>query len=471
MIPPDAELHDSFRNELASVATDGRRRWIYARQPAGRFYSARTAVAALLLTFLFAAPFVTVGGQPLMMLNVIERRFVLLGLVFPPQDLYLVVLIALSALVTLVLVTVVAGRIWCGWLCPQTVFLEMVFRRIEYLIDGSAEQQLRRNRGPWTADRVRRALVKHGVFLALSLVIANVFLAWVIGAPAVWRLIVDTPARHPAGFAAMVIFTTVFYLVFARFREQACILACPYGRMMSSLIDRRTVTVTYDYRRGEPRGRRTAATQRSGAGDCVDCHRCVTVCPTGIDIRNGIQLECVSCAACIDACDDVMTRLGQPVGLIRHTSAERVEAGGRRRVTARAAAYALVWLVLVVTAARLLATRADLDVLVLRQPGTMYVLLPGGDVANFYTVQALNRTSRPADFTVDVLEPRGAVATPLGLLGPVGPHALQDGRLLIRVPRTSLDGASTPVRLRVNVPGNDPSIVESSFLGPPAGGR
>jgi cytochrome c oxidase accessory protein FixG len=382
-----------------------------------------------------------------------------------------VVLIALSALVTLVLVTVVAGRIWCGWLCPQTVFLEMVFRRIEYLIDGSAEQQLRRNRGPWTADRVRRALVKHGVFLALSLAIANVFLAWVIGAPAVWRLIVDTPARHPAGFAAMVIFTTVFYLVFARFREQACILACPYGRMMSSLIDRRTVTVTYDYRRGEPRGRRTAATQRSGAGDCVDCHRCVTVCPTGIDIRNGIQLECVSCAACIDACDDVMTRLGQPVGLIRHTSAERVEAGGRRRVTARAAAYALVWLVLVVTAARLLATRADLDVLVLRQPGTMYVMLPGGDVANFYTVQALNRTSRPADFTVDVLEPRGAVATPLGLLGPVGPHALQDGRLLIRVPRTSLDGASTPVRLRVNVPGNDPSIVESSFLGPPAGGR
>ena len=470
-IPLDAGLDDSFRNELASVATDGRRRWIYARQPAGRYYTARTGVAALLVAFLLAAPFVTVGGQPLMMLNVIERRFVLLGIVFPPQDLYLVVLIALSALVTLVLVTVVAGRIWCGWLCPQTVFLEMVFRRLEYLIDGSAEQQLRRNRGPWTADRVRRTILKQGVFLALSLVIANVFLAWVIGAAAVRALIVDTPLRHPAGFTAMVIFTTVFYLVFARFREQACVLACPYGRMMSSLLDRRTVTVTYDYRRGEPRGRRTAAAVQGKAGDCVDCHRCVTVCPTGIDIRNGIQLECVACTACIDACDDVMARVGKPAGLIRHTSAERVESGAERRLTARAAGYAAVWLALVLTATRLLATRADLDVLVLRQPGTMYVSLPGGDVANFYTVQALNRTSRPATFTVDVLEPHGAVATPLGPLGSVGPHALQDGRFLIRVPRTALGGASTPVRVRISAPGHDPLVVESSFLGPAAGGH
>ncbi|MEO7272521.1 MAG: 4Fe-4S dicluster domain-containing protein, partial [Vicinamibacterales bacterium] len=296
MDPVDAEIYDSFRNELASVGSDGRRRWIYARQPGGRYYTARTAVAVLLVSFLLAAPFVTIGGQPLMMLNIIERRFVLLGLVFPPQDLYLVVLIALSMLVTLMLVTVVAGRIWCGWLCPQTVFLEMVFRRLEYLIEGSAEQQLRRNRGPWSADRVRRAILKQGLFLALSWVIANVFLAWVIGAAAVRALIVDTPVRHPVGFTAMVLFTTVFYLVFARFREQACVLACPYGRMMSSLLDRRTVTVTYDYRRGEPRGRRTAATAPAAAGDCVDCHRCVTVCPTGIDIRNGIQLECVSCA-------------------------------------------------------------------------------------------------------------------------------------------------------------------------------
>ncbi|MEO8076707.1 MAG: cytochrome c oxidase accessory protein CcoG [Acidobacteriota bacterium] len=470
MIPLD-EVYDSFRNELASVAADGRRRWIYARQPAGRYYTARTAVAALLVTFLFAAPFVTIGGQPLMLLNVIERRFVLLGIVFPPQDLYLLVLIALSALVTLALVTVVAGRIWCGWLCPQTVFLEMLFRRIEYLIDGSAEQQLRRNRGPWTADRVRRTVLKQTLFLALSLIIANVFLAWVIGAAAVRALIADTPAHHPAGFTAMMIFTTVFYLVFARFREQACVLACPYGRMMSALLDRRTVTVTYDYRRGEPRGRRTAAAVQPATGDCVDCHRCVTVCPTGIDIRNGIQLECVSCAACVDACDDVMTRVGKPVGLIRHTSAERVESGGGRWVTARAVGYAIVWLVLVVTVGRLVATRADLDVLVLRQAGTMYVALPGGDVANFYTVQALNRTSHPATFSVDVLEPRGAIATPLGPLGSVGPHALQDGRLLIRVPRTSLVGSSTPVRVRINAPGHAALFVESSFLGPPAGGQ
>src|SRR4051794_8493693 len=196
----EAEQHDTFRNELASVGVDGRRRWIYARQPAGRWYRARTAVSVVLLAFLFSAPFVTVGGQPLVMLNVLERKFVLLGVVFPPQDLYLVVVIALAALVTLLLVTVIAGRIWCGWLCPQTVFMEMVFRRLEYAIDGSAEQQLRRNRGPWTPDRVWRAIVKQSLFAGLSLVIANVFLAWIVGAAAVGALIAETPLRHPAGF-------------------------------------------------------------------------------------------------------------------------------------------------------------------------------------------------------------------------------------------------------------------------------
>ena len=467
----DAEQHDTFRNELASVATDGRRRWIYARQPAGRWYRARTAVSVVLLAFLLSAPFVTIDGEPLMMLNVLERKFVLLGIVFPPQDLYLVVLIALSTLVTLVLVTVVAGRIWCGWLCPQTIFMEMVFRRLEYAIDGSAEQQLRRNRGPWTGDRTRRIILKQAIFLTLSFIIANVFLAWVVGAHAVGALIVETPERHPAGFTAMVLFTGVFYLVFARFREQACVLACPYGRMMSSLIDRRTVTVTYDIVRGERRGRRAAGDRAVTAGDCVDCHRCVTVCPTGIDIRNGIQLECVSCAACIDACDDVMTRVGRPIGLIRHTSAAGVAGAPRHWVTVRSAGYAVVWLVLVGTVGRLLATRADLDVLILRQPGSLYASLPDGGVANFYTIHALNRTSVPATFVLDVLEPRGAVATALGALGPVEPHALRDGRFLISVPRTALTGASTPIRVRVTVPGHQALILESSFLGPPAGGQ
>src|SRR5436190_7493290 len=298
--------HDVFRDELASVARDGRRRWIYARQPAGRYYRARTVVSVVLLAFLCLAPFARVHGQPLMLLDVVNREFVLLGVFFRPQDFYLVVLIALTVLVTLVTMTVIAGRVWCGWLCPQTIFMEMVFRRLEYLIDGSAEQQLRRNKGPWTIERGARYAIKHAVFFALSFGIANVFLAWIVGAPALWKIVTDPPSQHLAGLTAISVFSLVFFLVFARFREQACVLACPYGRMLSALTDAETVMVTYDATRGEPRGRMTEIDR----GDCIDCHQCVTVCPTGIDIRHGIQLECVNCTACMDACDGVMTRAG-----------------------------------------------------------------------------------------------------------------------------------------------------------------
>lgn len=291
---PAAGAHDRFRDELASINTDGRRRWIYARQPSGRYYRARTVVAMVLLAFLLFAPFIMVRGQPLMLLNVLERRFVLFGVVFPPQDFGLVVLIALVAIVSVLLATVIVGRIWCGWMCPQTIFMEMVFRKLEYLIDGSAEQQLRRNRAPWAVGKVLRKGGKQAVFLAMSFVIANVFLAWVIGAAALRVIVTDPPARHLGGLAVILVFTSVFYLVFARFREQACVLACPYGRLMSALIDAQTVTVAYDTRRGEPRGRIVPDAAPGSSGDCIDCHRCVTVCPTGIDIRNGIQLECVA---------------------------------------------------------------------------------------------------------------------------------------------------------------------------------
>lgn len=463
--------HDAFRNELASVAPDGRRRWIYARQPAGRFYRARTLVSVLLLAFLAAMPFVRIGGQPAVLLNVLERRFILFGVAFWPQDFALVVLIALTVIVGLALSTAAVGRVWCGWLCPQTVFMEMVFRRLEYLIEGSAAQQLRRNRGPWTADRLWRAGVKHAVFFGLSFAIANLFLAYIIGVDELWRIVTDPPDTHLEGLVAITLFSFVFYAVFARFREQACVLACPYGRVMSSLVDRRTITVTYDDRRGEPRGRLTRGDEASGAarGDCVDCHQCVTVCPTGIDIRNGIQLECVNCTACIDACDDVMRRLGRPVGLIRLTSHDAVRRGRTRHLSPRVAAYAVVWLALVTTAAVLLVRRPSVDALVLRQAGTLFTRLPTGEVVNFYTVQIFNRSPEEQRFEIVATAPRGARITALGPLNRVGPHALLDTRLMVSAPPESLAGVSTPVRFELRIPGATPQTVQSSLLGPGGG--
>lgn len=459
--------HQTFRDELSSVARDGRRRWIYARQPAGRLYRARTVVGAFLLAFLITAPFVRVGGQPLILLNVIERRFVLFGVVFWPQDFYLVVLIALTVLVALALSTVAVGRVWCGWLCPQTIFMEMVFRRLEFWIEGTASQQLRRNRGPWTRERLVRSLLKHGLFFALSFGLANVFLAWIIGADELWRIVTDPPRQHLAGLTAITIFSLVFFGVFARFREQACVLACPYGRVMSALIDPQTITVTYDTVRGEPRGRRLkdAADVRT-TGDCVDCHQCVTICPTGIDIRNGIQLECVNCTACIDACNEVMRKIGRAEGLIRLTSHEAVRTGRSGWFTLRVRAYLAVWLVLVASVATLLAGRSELDVLILRQPGTLYTAMPGGQIANFYTLQAFNRRGSSIRFAIDVLEPSGASVLPLGRLGEVAPHSLTEGRLLLQVPAASLAAGTTAVRLRVRSDRGAESEVRTTFLGP-----
>jgi len=468
--------HDTFRDQLASVHRDGRRKWVYARQPSGRFYRARTLVGVALLAFLVAAPVIEVNGQPLVLLNVLERRFALFGLVFWPQDFYLVVLIALTALVTLALSTAAVGRVWCGWLCPQTVFLEMVFRRIEYLIDGSAERQLQRDAKPWTPATWVRWGIKHAVFFALSFGIANVLLAWVIGARPLWAIITDPPSRHLSGLAAITIFSLLFYGVFARFREQACTLACPYGRVMSSLIDRRTITVTYDSVRGEPRRRltRDVAAGQAGAGpagDCVDCARCVTVCPTGIDIRNGIQMECVNCTACMDACDDVMRRVDRPTGLVRLTSHEQIQNGRRSWLSARVAGYSAAWLVLVTLVAVLLVWRDPLDVLILRQAGTMHAALPDGTVANFYTVQVFNRTGARVPFDIVGVRPAGTAVTRLGLSSAVEPHALLEGRLLLAVRPSQLTGAATPVQFEIRVAGQAPRVVTSSFIGPGSGPR
>jgi cytochrome c oxidase accessory protein FixG len=468
---PFDDDHDSFRDALASVRKDGRRKWIYARQPSGRYYRARTVVGVFLLAFLFLAPFVRFKGEPLVLLNLLERRFVVFGLVFFPQDFYLVVLSALSLLVTLVLSSSAIGRVWCGWLCPQTVFLEMLFRRLEYLIDGSAEQQLRRDKSGMTVDAMRRRVLKHAIFFGLSFLIANVFLAYIIGAGALWTIVTAPPREHVVGLTAITVFSLLFYGVFSRFREQACTLACPYGRMMSAFIDSHTVTVTYDWKRGEPRGKSGSlgAPRLQGStapGDCVDCAQCVTVCPTGIDIRNGIQLECVNCTACMDACDGVMRRLHRPPGLVRLTSDDAIRTGRSSWLTTRVAAYAAVWMLLVGTTVTLLVLRRDVDVLILRQPGTLFTAVGADTIGNFYNVQVINRTAEDRALEYRVVRPAGATITPLGPIGHAGPHGIVESRMLVTVPPAGLAGAATPLQFEVSSGGKVIDVIDSSFLGP-----
>ncbi|MBP1653492.1 MAG: cbb3-type cytochrome c oxidase accessory protein CcoG, partial [Bacteroidetes bacterium] len=356
---------ESFRDSMTIVSKEGKRSWVYPKQPSGRYYRWRTVVSVLLLAFLFGAPFLRMHGQPYFLFNVIERKFILFGTVFGPHDFYLLALSLITTIVFIILFTVVFGRLFCGWVCPQTVFMEMVFRKIDYLVEGDHRRQRRLNESPWTGEKILRKGWKYAIYAVLSFIIGNTLLAWIIGTDQLWRIVTDPPSKHLGGLTAMIVFSAVFYWIFSWFREQACILVCPYGRLQGVLLDRHSIVIAYDTRRGEPRGKLRRGVDRT-EGDCIDCDQCVEVCPTGIDIRNGTQLECVNCTACIDACDNVMDKIGKPRGLVRYDSAEAIATGMSRLWTPRVIGYSVVLLLLAIVLSVLLVNRSEVDVTVLR---------------------------------------------------------------------------------------------------------
>lgn len=465
----DELLYDAnFRDSLGNVTRSGKRLKIHPKQPAGRYHTARRLVSLLLLGLLFAGPFIKINGHPLLLLNILERKFVLFGTPFWPQDFHLFLLTMLTGLVALVLFTAVFGRLWCGWACPQTVFLEMVFRKIEYLIEGDAARQVRLARAPWTRQKIFKKGLKHGVFFAVSFLIANTFLAYIIGIEALWEIVTDPPQAHLAGLASITLFSLVFYGVFARFREQACIIVCPYGRWQSVMVNEDTIAVTYDHKRGEPRARlrRGQEAKQQSAGDCIDCKQCVHVCPTGIDIRNGIQMECVNCTACIDACDTIMDRVERPRGLIRYASLNSVERGQRRLLTPRILGYAGILAVLLGLVVYLFATRAELEAVILREPGRLYNELPGGRLSNFYSIKVINKTFDPRPVEIRLKHPTAGNLTYLGDLSAVPAQQILEGRFFVAVPLADLQPGKNAVRFSVYSGDLLIDTIDSSFLAP-----
>ena len=338
---------DSFRDHSATIDDNGKRKWVFAYKPRGRFYSARTYLTWVYLLFFFGLPFVKVHGEPWLLLNIIERKFVVFGFVFWSQDFYLFGITMILFVVFIIVFTVAFGRLFCGWACPQTVFMEMVFRKIEYWIDGDAPAQQALKRKPWNIEKIRKRVLKWIVFYAISFLIGNTFLAYVIGIDEVMHLVSDPFGAHMGGLVAMMAFSFVFFLVYLRFREQVCTVVCPYGRLQGVLLDRHSVVVAYDYVRGEPREKQRKGFQRKG-GDCVDCNLCVHVCPTGIDIRNGTQLDCTNCTACMDACDFMMEKTDRPLGLIRYASESNIADGKPFLITPRLKAYIAVLILLLI---------------------------------------------------------------------------------------------------------------------------
>lgn len=463
--PEIKKTDESFRNTISIVEKDGHRKWIYPKKPSGRFYTARTIVSIFLLAILFGLPFIKVDGHPFFLFNIVEREFILFGSVFTPQDFYLFGLLMITVFVSLFLVTAVFGRIFCGWICPQPIFLELVFRKIEYLIEGDYTRQMELNKSPWTGSKIFKKGLKYLIFFILSFVIANTLLSYIIGVDALWTIMNEPVSAHVSGFIAIVVFTIGFYFIFAWFREQACILVCPYGRMQGVLLDKNTTVIAYDYNRGEPRGKLTEKKEKN-LGDCIDCNQCVVVCPTGIDIRNGTQLECINCAVCIDACDSIMDKINLPRGLIRYDSMEGIRTGSGFKWTSRVIGYISVLLILLTTITVLFAKRKDVDANVLRTPGMIYQNQGEDKVSNMYNFKLSNKTFNEMPIKFELSESEGEIKL-VGNEIILKPMEVHEGSLLILMPKDKIKKLNTPLKINAVSNGKVIEEINTTFIGPP----
>ena len=407
-------------NSVTTIRGDGSRRFLYPADVSGRFARLRRISAAGLILVYLSLPWIPVNGYPAVFLDVVERRFHLFGFTLAAQDLWLLFFLITGLGFGLFFITAALGRIWCGWACPQTVFLDHVFRRVERWIDGDPIRRRALADAPWGFNKVVRRVLKHGLYVLFAALIAHLFLSYFVSLPAVWQMILAAPGEHWGAFVFMVAATGMIYFNFAWFREQLCIVICPYGRLQSALIDDNSLIIGYDARRGEPRGFRPAVPGANLAaglaeerfGDCVNCTRCVQVCPTGIDIRNGVQMECIGCSACVDACDDIMAKLHRPKGLIRYDSMVGLAGGKTRWLRPRMALYGVLCLAGMSVALWAFSTVRPANVEVTRMVGAPFVIDPGF-IRNQFLVRIVNKRNEPAHFFVRI--------------GPISPEVHQVG--------------------------------------------
>jgi cytochrome c oxidase accessory protein FixG len=462
---------ENFRDTIGTIDESGKRKFVYPKKPKGRFYDYRKYVSYVLLFILVANPFVKINGNQFMMFNVLERRFNIFSFPFWPQDFYLFVILMIIGVVFVILFTVVYGRIFCGWICPQTIFLEMVFRRIEYWIDGDRGAQIRLQKQPWDAEKIRKRVLKWVVFFIISFLIANVFLAYIIGSDALFLMVEEGPIKQLSNFIALLIFTSVFYFVFVWFREQVCIIACPYGRLQGVLLDNKSINVAYDFVRGEKeKGRAKFNKQEdraaTGKGDCIDCKQCVHVCPTGIDIRNGTQLECVNCTACIDECDTIMESVGLPKGLIRYASEDEIKKKAPFMFTARMKGYTAVLGILVSVLIGLLFLRNDVEATILRLPGQLFQH-KGDMISNVYTYKIVNKTNDDFEnIHFELISQKGTIKKVGNKYFNLPKQIMSEGTLFVEINEVLLKNDKTKIKIGIYKNGKLIETTQTSFLSP-----
>lgn len=462
----------SYRDRISTMDSEGKRAWVYPKKPEGKFYKYRTRLTYALLLFLIAGPFIHVNGNQFMMFNFLEREFYIFGFPFWPQDFYLGVTAIIIAIVFITLFTAAFGRAFCGWICPQTIFMEMVFRKMEYRIEGDRGAQIRLDKQEWTSEKIKKKGFKWFLFFLISFGIANVFLAYLIGGEKLLKYVQTGPVENLSTFVALLIFTGVFYFVFAWFREQVCTIACPYGRLQSVMLDKKSVVVAYNHKRGEretgrSRFKKNENRRQLGKGDCIDCFQCVNVCPTGIDIRNGTQLECINCTACIDACDAIMEKVDLPKGLIGFYSEEDIEKEEKFKVTPRMKGYGSVLFILFGLLSGMLFLRTDVEANILRLPGQLYEQQANNMISNVYTFKLINKTTGAfEDVHFKLLSHEGSVesVTHGSLIIPEKGYA--EGTLFIKLNSALLRGEKE--NLEIGIYSGDKLIetTETNFMGP-----
>jgi cytochrome c oxidase accessory protein FixG len=456
-----------FRDRQSTISDDGNRVWMYPKQPEGKLHRYRWAFASLLLFLLFAGPWITYKGEPFMLFNILERKFIIFGQMFWPQNFHLVVMSLITLIVFIILFTVIFGRLFCGWACPQTIFMEFVFRKIEYLIEGDSHKQKKLARQEWNFEKVWKKTLKHIIFYAIAFAISNTFLAYIVGIDQLKMLVTDGPMLHLGAFVAILIFSGIFYFVFAFFREQVCIIACPYGRLQGVLLDNKSIVVAYDYNRGEPRAKHNPLEDRNltEKGDCIDCASCVAVCPTGIDIRNGTQLECINCTACIDACNAIMTRVNKPKGLIRYESEKALQDGKEAIFNARTIAYSAVLAILLLVVASLFTFRSDVEATIMRASGSLFQEYGPEKYSNIYKVQFVNKTRNDLPIELKLESMKGEII----LLGK--PIELKAGKVsesdfMVILPKDSLKSSNTKIVIGIYSSNKMITDYTSTFVGP-----
>lgn len=458
--------NNNFRDTIGTINDDGKRNVIYPKKPKGKFTQYRTYLSWILITLLFAAPFIKVNGNQFLLFNILDRKFNIFGQPFWPQDFYLLVLSMLVGVVFVILFTVIFGRIFCGWMCPQTIFMEMIFRKVEYAIEGDRSKQIKLDKQKWNAEKIRKKSLKWSVFFIISFLISNAFLAYFIGGDTLIQHIKDGPTKHLGTLIKLLIFTGVFYFVFAWFREQACIIVCPYGRLQGVLLDNHSINVAYDHKRGEGRKKLRKNEDRvaNELGDCIDCNQCVQVCPTGIDIRNGTQLECVNCTACIDACDSIMDKVGFDRGLIRYASEENIEKGERFSFNTRIISYTVVLSLMLVFLVTLVFLRKDIEANILRLPGQLYST-HGDTIRNVYTYKLINKTNNYYDnLKIKLISHKGVIQVIEGEIN-LEKNNYHEGTLFIKIAKNDIN--SSKERLKIGIYSNG-ELIETNKTNFPA---